>query len=801
MSGLVDDLRIACRTLRTKPAFSLMVIGMLALGIAGNAAIFSIFNGLFLRPLPFAEPERLVDLDETAPKWNLKFVGVSNPDFHAWRRDNQTFEGMAFFDGRSFNLSGLGVAQRVRGARVTHDLVSVLGLKLALGRNFLPEEDRPGGAKVALVGYDLWQRLFNGDRNVLGRILQLDNQPYTVVGVLPREAAFPSQAELWVPLAADPDKGGGYYLSGVGRLKRGVSPEQARADLLRVHKGLTQSGRKVNEITSPVLMPLRDRYLGDFRMVSHVLLGAVGIVLLIACVNIAGLMMVRGAARGREIAIRTALGASRGRIVRHLLTESLLLAAAGGLVGVLLGSLGLRGLVSLMPEDTPRWISFEMDIRFAVFCLAITSAAAVLFSMAPAIQAARADTRGCWQDTAPRSTLSRGRRGALSALVAAEIALALMLLVCAGLLVEAFRKVLRVDPGFRPQHVITYSIALPETRYRKPEQRLAFFQNLLERLRALPGVKSAGAASLPPLGGHSGWFFRAEGAPPLGPNEQDPVVLQVVATPGYFDAIGVTFLAGRPFDQRDGDPKGARTAIVNESFARRFWPNAEGIGKRIHYSWAKDEWMEVIGVTRDVKHYGLDQEMRPGVYIPHRQMAMEVMSIVLRGSMDPRGLVAPAREALRQMDQDLPMFDIRTMTERLDRSLWARRVYSWLFGAFAAVALALAAAGIYGVVSYAVSQRTHEIGIRMALGARPDQVLRQVLRSGMALASIGVAVGLAGALWAARLLETLLFGVSSRDPVIYAAVILGVASVALLANLVPARRAAAVDPMRALRFE
>jgi putative ABC transport system permease protein len=330
---------------------------------------------------------------------------------------------------------------------------------------------------------------------------------------------------------------------------------------------------------------------------------------------------------------------------------------------------------------------------------------------------------------------------------------------------------------------------------------VTFFQNLLERLRALPGVKSAGAASAPPLGGHWGMFLTAEGARPLAPNEQDPVVLHVVATPGYFDAIGVTFLAGRPFEERDGDPKGPQVAIVNESFAKRFWPTADAPGKRIRYSWKKDEWMQVIGVTRDAKHYGLDQEMRPSVYVPHRQRAMEAMSIVLRGAMDPRGLVAPARDVLRQMDQDLPMFDIRTMTEQLDRSLWVRRVYSWLFGAFAAVALVLAAAGIYGVVSYAVSQRTHEIGIRMALGARPDQVLRQVLASGMALTSIGVVVGLAGALWAARLLQTLLFGVSSRDPVIYSAVILGVALVALLANLVPARRAAAVDPMRALRFE
>ena len=798
MSTLSRDLKISLRTIKTKPGFSFMVIGMLALGIAGNAAIFSVFNGLFLRPLPFPEAERLVDVDETAPKWNLKYVGVSNPDYYAWRKQNTTFDGMAFFEGGSFNLSGLGQAQRIQGARVTYDLVDVLKLKLPLGRSFRPEEDRPGGTKVVLLSYDLWRRLFNADRNVLGRILKLDEQAYTIIGVLPREAVFPSQAELWVPLAADPSNASGYYLGGVGRLKRGVSIDQARSNLLSIHKALK------NEATAPIVGPLRDRYLGDFRAVTRVLLAAVGIVLLIACVNIAGLMMVRASARAREIAIRTALGASRTQIIRQLLTESLVLAAAGGILGVLAGGACLRAMISLMPDDLPRWVSFQFDARFAIFALAITGAAAVLFGLAPSVQASGFDTRGCLQDAGLRVSLSRGRRGALSALVAGEIALALMLLISAGLLVQAFRKVLHVDPGFRPENVMTYRISLPEAKYVKPEQQVAFFQNLVDRLRTMPGVKSAGAASAPPLGGHSGWFFRAEGGRAFGPKEQDPVVLQVITTPGYFDAIGITFLAGRAFDERDGDPKGSRVAIVNQSFAKEYWPGTNPrdlIGKRIRYSWDKDKWMQVVGITRDEKHYGLDQEMRSSVYVPHRQMSNNTMSIVLRGAMDPQGLVTPARQILRQADADLPMFDIRSMTETLDRSLWARRAYSWLFGAFAVVALVLSMAGIYGVVSYAVSQRTHEIGIRMALGAQSGQVLRQVLGGGMVLVSIGVAVGLAATLWASRMLETLLFGVSSRDLPVYAFVIIGVACVALLANLVPARRAAAVDPMKALRFE
>ena len=560
-----------------------------------------------------------------------------------------------------------------------------------------------------------------------------------------------------------------------------------------------------NEVTAPILAPLKDRYLGDFRTVTNVLLAAVGIVLLIACVNIAGLMMVRASARAREIAIRTAIGASRSQIVRQLLTESLVLAAAGGILGVLTGSVCLRAMISLMPDDLPRWVSFQFDARFTIFAVAITGASAVLFGLAPSIQASGFDMRGCLQDAGLRASLSRGRRGALSALVAGEIALALMLLISAGLLVQAFRKVLHVDPGFRSENVMTYRISLPEAKYGKSEQQVAFFQNVVDRLRRMPGVKSAGAASAPPLGGHSGWFFRAEGGRAFGPKDPDPVVLPVITTPGYFDAIGITFLAGRTFDERDGDPKGSRVAIVNQSFAQEYWPekhqSQDLIGKRIRYSWDKDKWMQVVGVTRDEKHYGLDQEMRPSVYVPHRQMSNNTMSIVLRGAIEPRGLVTPAREILRQIDPDLPMFDIRSMTETLDRSLWARRAYSWLFGAFAVVALVLAMAGIYGVVSYAVSQRTHEIGIRMALGAQSGQVLRQVLGSGMVLVSIGVVVGLAATLWASRMLETLLFGVSSRDLPVYASVIIGVACVALLANLVPARRAAAVDPMKALRFE
>jgi putative ABC transport system permease protein len=809
LSGFRHDLRLAFRNVQSRPMFTVLVIGMLALGIGGNAAIFSIFNGMFLRPLPFRESSQLVDLDETAPKWNLKYVGVSNADFHAWRKQNSTFDGMAFFKSNDYNLSGFGGAQRIHGARVTVDMLRVLGLQPVLGRNFSPQEDSPGGAKVALLSYNLWQRLFQGNRAALGRVIKLSGEAYAVIGVLPREAVFPDQAELWVPLAAGPNDSTGWYLNGIGRLKHGVSIEQARADLLRVHTTTPLNG---NKVTSPVVAPLRDRYLGDFRIVSRVLLGAVGIVLLIACVNITALMMVRASARVREIAIRTAIGASRGRIIRQLLTEMLTMAALGGATGVALGYLFLRGLLVLMPADEmPRWLSFTMDARFAAFCVLITGAAAVLSGLLPALEASRIDTGSCLQEAATRASLSRGSRRTLSSLVVCEIGLALMLLISAALLIQAFRKVLHVDPGFRPENVITFGIDLPQRSYEKPEQKLAFFRSLLEQLRNIPGVQSAGAASAPPLGGHWGNFFIAEGAPPLAPHDENPAVLQVVTTSGYFDAIGMTSLAGRAFDEHDDiirvGPdgftaiKGPLVAIVSETFARRYWPVRSAVGKRIRHNADNAPWITVVGVVKDEKHYGLDQETRAAVYFPYGEAPFPAMSIVLRGAIDPRMLTGPARDVLRRLDPSVPMYDARSMTDRLNESMWARRAYSWLLSAFAIVALALAAAGIYGVISYAVSRRTHEIGIRMALGARPDQVLRSILASGMTLVAAGVAGGMAATLFATRLLETLLFGISPRDALIYVAVIAGVSGVCLLANFVPARRAAAVDPMQALRAE
>ena len=809
MQGIINDLKIAFRNIRTHPSFSVLVVGMLASGIAGNAAIFSIFNGLFLRPLPFAESDRLVELDETAPKWNLRYVGVSNPDFYEWRKNNSSFDGMAFFRGASYNLSDGGRVERVDAAQVTREMLDLLRLRPVLGRDFRPEEDRPGGARVVMLNYNFWQRMFHGDRQVLGRAVKLDEEAYTVIGVLPRSAVFPDRVDVWTPLAVDPNLPSGYYLNGIGRLKPGVSIRQAQADLLRAHKAMISAGRKVNEITSPVVTPLRDRYLGDFEVVSRVLLAAVALVLLIACVNIAALMMVRGAARSREIAIRNAMGASRTRITAQLLAENLVLAAAGTAIGVPLGVLCLRAVVSRMPTEIPQWITFSLDWRFAVFCAAVTAAAAMIFGLAPVIQASRVDIRESLQNAATRTTATRGRRTVLGTFVVCEVALALMLSISAGLLVQAFRRVLQVNPGFRPENVLTFGISLPEANYGKPEQKIAYYDNLLQHLRQLPGVRAAGATSAPPLGGRWGGQFEAEGVPPSSSGE-NPVVLRVAATAGYFDAIGSTLLAGRAFEERDCEPNSPLVVMVNETLAKHFWPGRSPIGKRIRYPGGKD-WYQVIGLLRDERHDGLDQDVTPSVFLPYPTalfkavrddlLSLRFVTFILRGSTDPNSLVSPTRQMVRQLDPDLPMYAVQTMTERLDQSLWTRRAYSWLFGAFALIAIGLAAAGLYGTVSYSVGQRTQEIGIRVALGAGPAQVLGQVLFSGMALVLIGVAGGLFGAVFGTRLLQGLLFGVSSHDPVTYVAVAIGIVAVGLLANFLPARRAAVLDPMRALHFE
>jgi predicted permease len=799
MATLVQDIRFALRTLRKQPGYSSIVILMLALGIAANTAIFTLFNGIFLKPLPFPDPERIVNLDERAPMWELEYTGANYTDFHYWREENTTFDGMALWGGAAFNLTLEGEAERVSGAIVTHDVAEVLGIQPILGRDIGPEDDVPDAPRVAILGYDLWRNRFGGDPDLVGTTLHLDGEPFEIIGVLPEEALFVAEADLWTAFRYDVDTNPfSWSYTGVGRLKEGVTIEQAQQDLERIHKNQIEN-REVNEITFPTVEPVVERVLGDARLGTTALLGAVALVLLIACANIAGLMLARALARGREMGIRVAIGAGRGRIARQILTESLVLAMVGGALGAFLGYWAFRIISMTMPEDMPRWISFQLDLRGVLFTFGLIAAAAVLAGLAPALRASRADPGAALQDATHRATSSGGRRRILNALVVGEVALAILLLTVAGLSIRDFQTVKSVDPGFNAEGVLTFRVDLSGSAYEEEDSRLQFFEEYLERLRGLPGVQVAAVANFTPLAGHWGRGIEIENAPPRDPDEPTPIILMRVVSPGYFQAMGVTLRGGRVFEETDGRNEGSQVAIVNETFVRRFWPEGtDPVGQRIRLGdW--DTWKTVIGVGKDVKHYGQDEEMRPGIYAPLAYEPLRSGAFVIRTPLDPVSLVPQARRALRELDATLPVYDVTTMSERVSESLWGRRAASWLFAVFSGLALLLAVGGIYGVISYGVNQRAFELSIRMALGAERGQVLSLVLRHGMILVGIGTAIGLAGAYAAARGLSAMFFGVGAMDPLVYCGVTFLLASVAAAANLIPARRASRTNPMQSLR--
>ena len=771
MSGSLQDTKLALRALAQRPAFGMTIIFMLALGIAANTAIFSLFNGLLLKPLPFPDADRIVDIDTTAPQWDLEFVGVSYPDYSIWLDGTEAFESIAVFDSSAVNLAIGADAERVSAALVSHTLDDVLGLEPLMGRSFDASDDREGAAAVTLLSYGLWEKSFAADPGIIGRTVRIDSTPYTVIGVLSRQQIIPMNTDLWIPLSTlsfccSADEGwGSWWLTGIGQLRAGVTIERAAADLERINAGVAAE-QTSREIVTPVVNTLSRRYLGDTRPVVFILVAAVGVLLLIACANIGGLMLARSASRGREIGIRLALGAGRGRIVQQLLTESLVLAAIGGVAGAFLGHAALRWMLTLMPEQTFSWASFELDGRFLAFSFLAAAGSAVIFSLLPSLQVARMDPQGALQEGEGRAATSAGRRRALNGLVVAEIAMAVVLLVGAGLLVQTFRSLQAIDPGFRGD-VLTLSVTLPENTYESADSRNEFHGALLDRLRGLSGVEAAGTISQAPLSGHTGYFFQIEGAPESEEGAPTPVVLGRFSSPGYLNTMGLEILQGRDFTNGDGLDEGSSVVIVNETFARTFLDGGEALGRRVRMGGDDDAWLTVVGITRDVKHYGLDEEMRSGVYLPYLADSdgRRAITFALRAAESEEGpsrLAAPVREIVRSIDPDIAIFAIDTMQENLSRSLWTRRSYSILIGGFAAAALVLALGGIYGTVSYAVSQRRREIAIRMALGAREGQVLREVLGEGLRLAGMGAAGGLLLALLGAGAMSSVLLGVSPR---------------------------------------
>jgi putative ABC transport system permease protein len=796
------DLKYTFRWLVRQKASTALVASMLALGIGANVVVFSLVNALFLRPFPFPSPERLVYINETAPKWNLEIVGVNFPDFHQWKPNVQMFEAIAIYNTISFNLAEGSNAERIDGANVTADFARVLGVQPIIGRMFSDEEDKPKAPPVAVIGEGLWRERFGGREDVLGKTMKLNGVAHTIVGVMPRAAEFPGRVRLWVPFAGDPNQQNTTYgAEGIGRLKPGVTADAATRDLLRTQEPIWQA-RDKEQVVSPFARDLREQFSQNFRTAAGALLVAVTLLLVVTCANVASIMLARALVRRREMAIRLAVGASRPRIARQLFLENLVLAAVGGAVGLVLGRWALQLLITAAGDQIPPWAAFDFDARIAAFAVAVTAITALLFGLAPAFHAMRNSVRGTMTETATGTTTGPGGRRTLSALVAAEFALATVLLICGGLLFRAYDRVRHVDPGFNPGNVVTFSIALPAAAYPKTPQQLAFWQRVEARIAALPGVEASGLVSCPPLGCHLGTFWEIEGRKPAAPGEANPVTLFRIATPGYFETMGIRLKSGRSFDDTDTEKSG-QVAIVNTTFVKTFWgEGTDPIGRRLRPNGCSEcQWMRVVGVAEDVRHYGLEKPMRPGMYMPVAQYPLETLAVAIRTTGDPAAFVPTARAAIRELDPELPLYQVRTMEEALGRSLAQRTLYSWLLGVFAAMALVMALGGTYGVTSYLVSQRTREIGIRVALGARTLDIARNVLRGSLGVVALGLIGGIAGALPVARSLEGLLFGVVPHDARVLLAATAILVTTAVLANWLPARRASRVDPVRSLRAE
>ncbi|HEY7180104.1 MAG TPA: ABC transporter permease [Blastocatellia bacterium] len=807
METFWQDLRFGFRQLLAKPGFTAIATLSLALGIGANTAIFSLVDAVLLRPLPFQDPDRLVMVWEDAAKIGFPRNTPAPANYADWKAQNQVFDDMAAINWRTYNLTDEGEPEKVEAQAVTANFFPLLGVKPELGRVFTQEEDKPDGNKVALISHGLWQRRFGGDPALVGKEILLDGQKHTVIGVTPPGFQFlGKETSLWVPAAFSQQElanRGSHYLTVVARMKPGVKLQQARADIAAITQRIDRDHPTPGFELGSVVISLREQLAGDVRQALIVLLVAVGFVLLIACANIANLLLSRGAARYREIAVRSALGAGRNRIVRQLLTESVLLAVAGGVSGLLFAWLSFSFLKQIVPNGMAVNAGIRIDARVFGFTLLLSLLTGIVFGLAPAHQAAKVDLNEALKQGGGRAGAGGGHRRLRSALVVIEVALALVLLVGAGLLIQAFLRLRALDVGVNPENTLTLRTALPRNKYGELPKRDAFYQQVLERVRALPGVVSAGYTTAAPLtwkGGTNG--FTVEGREE-GPG-QDAQSRQISA--GYMETMGVKLRRGRFFDDHDS-AQSQLVAIINETMARQFWPDENALGKRFRpYSDDfRNRWVTVVGIVGDVKEMGLEAPAKAEMFFPYQQLPHMLWNmprdLVVRTTGDPMSVAAAARQAVWSVDPAQPVSNVRTMDEILAEEVSQRRIGMTLLAAFAALALALASLGIYGVLSYSVAQRTQEIGIRMALGAGRKDVLRVVLADGMRLAAAGAAIGLGVSFALTRLMAGLLFGVSASDPLTLAGVTLLLITVALVACFIPARRATKVDPMIALRCE
>jgi putative ABC transport system permease protein len=823
-STLWQDIRYGARMLLKNPGVTIIVIIALALGIGANTAIFSVVNAVLLRPLPYDESDRLVFLNEKSPV--LDEMSISYPNFTDWRNHNQTFEKMGVFNRASYNLTGAGEAERIVTGQVSADLFAVLRVNALHGRVFTNEEDKPGGTPVVVLSYPLWQRRFGGQTSILNQAITLNNKSYTVIGIMPESYLYPSRVEMWVPVGQLSDqpswqnRGNHPGLYGVARLKPGVSFEQAEADMNNVGANLEKQYPDTNASTRPRLRPLMDIYVVDVRRTLWIIFAVVGAVLLIACANIANLLLARATARRKEMAIRTAVGASRWRIARQLLTESILVSMIGGAIGLFLAYWGVQLILYMSPTAIPRSREIGLDWMVLVFTIGVSFVTGVLFGLIPAIQAGEIDVNETLKESG-RGTSSR--HWLRSSLVVAEVATTLVVLIFAGLMIRSFYKLQQVNPGFSHDRLTSFSISLPQKKYASDEVVASFYNRLLENIRSLPGVESAAAASGLPLG-NNGWqtSFTIVGQP-IPPRDQTPLMEACLVTPDYFKAMNIPVLRGRVFTDRDDRSHlagrdlsklteneraaaGLNAIVIDEEFARRHWPNEDPIGKRIRLGGGdpgpNDLTLEVIGVVGRVKMESLNQNSnRVQGYFAFNQTPGEGMTVIIKGASDPNLLISSARNAVREIDPDQPIHSPRTMGEIRAESVQGEKLTLTLLSLFAGIALVLAIVGIYGVMSYSVTQRTHEIGIRMAIGARPRDVFKMILGHGMKLALIGVGLGLLAAFYVTRFMATMLFGVEPTDAMTFGAITAILIGVALLACYLPGRRATKVEPTISLRYE
>ncbi|MCI0404243.1 MAG: ABC transporter permease [Acidobacteria bacterium] len=808
METLWQDVRYGVRQLARSPGFTAIAVLTLALGIGANTAIFSVVNAVLLRPLPHPEPERLtmVWLDNRDEGWPEDLT--SYPTYLDWRSQNRSFEDMAAFTPSEASLSGDGEPERVRSAVVSANYFSVLRVQPARGRIFRPEEEVPGAGRVVVLSAGLWQRRFAGSPDIVGQPVNLGGNPFTVIGVLPPGFEAPARTELWLPFSILPQQRlearGSLWLYVVGRLKPDVPLAEAQAEMTAIARRLEQQYPDTMTNLGVNLVPLHTEVVGKVRPALLTILGAVVFVLLIACANVANLQLARTAARQRELAVRAAVGAGRSRLVRQLLTESLLLAMLGGVLGLLLALWGVETLRGVLPANVPRVEEISVDAGVLVFLLGATLATTLLFGLVPALRTTRLELNDSLKEGG-RSATDGSHSRLRSALVVGEVALALLLLLGAGLMLRSFQNLLAVNPGFRTGNVLTFDLNTSPSKYPEPAQVSQFYEQLFGRLKGLPGVEGVGAASDVPLSG-SIWpnaaGFTLEGIARSPEDLRLSVNISVVAT-DYFRTLGVPLVRGRFLGPEDS-PESSPVLLINEAMARRYWPNQDPIGKRMKYGGGVDPtepWRTIVGVVADVRDSELDRETRIASYLPHSQVPRRAMTLVLRSSSDPMRMAPWVREQVWSLDSTMPVANLSTMEARLERSVAQRRFNLLLLGLFGVLALTIASIGIYGVIGYSVSQRRHEIGVRMALGAQRRDIFRHVVGQGIGLALLGIGIGLAGAFALTRFITGLLFRIEPTDPATLVVVSALLAGVAFLACFMPARRAARVDPMVALRYE